>query len=164
MRKLLLALFGILATGPALAVCPLCTATMAGGLYLARQYGIDDMMTGLWVGAFILSISMWIAVKMKRRNIQNPWMYVLALVFPYAFILSIIFLTPGFHQWGNTIIGIDKLVVGVVTGSVLFWLTKLWYFRTKRNNGGHALFPFQKIVVPLVVLGLATFVYWLITR
>ena len=36
--------------------------------------------------------------------------------------------------------------------------------RIKRNNGGHALFPFQKVVMPFGGLVVMTVIFWLIIK
>jgi len=52
----------------------------------------------------------------------------------------------------------------VYTVVIAFYFGARWYVRIKRENGGHAQFAFQKVVVPLSFLLVATAVFWLITK
>lgn len=58
--------------------------------------------------------------------------------------------------------GVDQFLLGAIVGGIVFVLMELWYMRIKRNHGGHALFPFQKVVMPFVGLLLATGIFWAI--
>ena len=58
----------------------------------------------------------------------------------------------------------DQFLLGVLVGATTFILMELWYARIKRNNGGHAMFPFQKVVMPFAGLLLMTGVFWLIIK
>jgi len=55
--------------------------------------------------------------------------------------------------------GMDRFLLGVVVGTVAFWMGARWYVKIKRDNGGHARFAFQKVVVPLSFLMIATAVF-----
>lgn len=41
------------------AVCPVCTVAVGAGVGFSRYLGIDDTIAGLWIGALIVSVSMW---------------------------------------------------------------------------------------------------------
>ncbi|MDR0319703.1 MAG: hypothetical protein LBH81_03105 [Rickettsiales bacterium] len=163
MQKLFLSLIAALVPLSAYAVCPVCSVAMGGGLVFAREFGIDDVITGLWFGALTLSMAMWVANYMRRRGVQASWPYVLDLVGFYTLTFCVYFF-PGVKWGAYTLWGIDKLFLGIIVGSVLFWLSAFWYSKIKKNNGGHALFPFQKVVMPIAILGAATVIFWLITR
>ncbi|MDR2685745.1 MAG: hypothetical protein LBB23_03165 [Rickettsiales bacterium] len=164
MKKLLFAISTLclsISTLTAKAVCPVCTVAVGGGLIFAREFGIDDIISGLWAGALTLSVAMWIANYMKRRGVKASWPYVLDLVGMYALTMSV-YALPGIDFGAHTLWGVDKLLLGILTGSVVFWVSVFWYARIKKNNGGHAIFPFQKVVMPIAALSLATLIFWLI--
>ena len=61
MRKNSLYIFPIIAVGllfakKALAVCPICTVAVATGIGFSRWLGIDDTITGLWIGGLTVSL------------------------------------------------------------------------------------------------------------
>jgi len=43
----------------ALAVCPVCSIAVAGGVGLSRWLGIDDTISGIWIGGLIISLAIW---------------------------------------------------------------------------------------------------------
>jgi len=75
MKKLLL-LLGLLALfafpTPARAVCPICTVAVGAGLGISRWIGIDDSVTGVWVGGLILSSGLWMADWVKKKGWKIP--------------------------------------------------------------------------------------------
>ena len=56
-------------------MCPLCTVTVVAGLGISRLLGIDDVVSAIWIGALILSLSFvtiaWIAKKWPKLRIEN---------------------------------------------------------------------------------------------
>jgi hypothetical protein len=47
------------AARPAAAVCPVCTVAVGAGLGLAQWLGIDDVLSGVWIGGLIVSLAFW---------------------------------------------------------------------------------------------------------
>jgi hypothetical protein len=58
----------------------------------------------------------------------------------------------------------DKLFLGIVVGSAGFWMGASWYYYLKEKNGGHALFPFQKVVFPVLPLILTSIAFYFLTK
>jgi len=50
---------GLFTAQKVLAVCPLCTVAVGAGVGLSRWLGIDDVITGLWIGGLIVSLIAW---------------------------------------------------------------------------------------------------------
>ncbi len=51
----------------AYAHCPLCTTAVGVGVAVARFYGVSDLATGAWVGAFITSTALWFSKIIRKR-------------------------------------------------------------------------------------------------
>lgn len=147
----------------AMAVCPVCTVAVGAGLEGARLLGVDDVITGIWSGGLTLSLFFWTAGWLKKRGVTNFWLQIVLPFVLYYVLLACVYLMPGVTFGVNTLWGIDKFMLGVIVGTVAFWLGARWYIQIKRANGGHARFAFQKVVVPLTFLLIATAVFWLIT-
>ncbi len=168
MKKLLSPLFfALIATvfilPLAQAVCPVCTVAVGAGLEGARLLGVDDVITGIWAGGLILSLVEWTANYMRRRGIQNKIWYVLNFVVYYGILALVYFIPAGnpivrFNQ--SCIWGIDQFMLGVIIGTIVFWAMARWYLRIKEKNGGHATFPFQKVVMPFGGLLVITLIFW----
>lgn len=147
-------LFSLLAK-PVLAVCPVCIVAVGAGLGLSEYLGIDDAIAGLWIGGLLIAISIWTIDWLNRkqyklgnkkiRDILVFFLYYALTIWP---LWSQGYIGGAFHQlWG-----LDKLIVGIALGSIIFTLTNIWYLKLKKDNGGRAYFPFQKVVMPLAAL------------
>ena len=165
------ALFAAVATlmvlPAAWAVCPVCTVAVGAGLEGARLLGVEDVITGIWAGGLTVSLIAWTANYMKKRGVRNKLWYGLNIVVYYALLL-LVYCFP----LGNPIVvfgdkcmwGIDQFLLGIIAGSIVFVAMNAWYERIKKNNGGHAWFPFQKVVWPFGGLVVATALFWAIIK
>lgn len=148
----------------AMAVCPVCTVAVGAGLEGARLLGVDDVITGIWAGGLTLSLFFWTAGWLKKRGVKSAfWQIVVPFVFYYS-LLGMVYLFPSVVFGANTLWGIDKFLLGTIVGTVAFYLGARWYIKIKRDNGGHAKFAFQKVVVPLSFLLIVTVIFWFITK
>ncbi|MBO7509315.1 MAG: hypothetical protein J6T57_03515 [Alphaproteobacteria bacterium] len=153
-----------LATTVAMAVCPVCTVAVGAGLEGARLLGVDDVITGVWAGGLTLSLFLWTASWLKRHGVNNVfWGIIVPFVVYYA-LLGMVYLMPDIHFGANTLWGVDKFLLGTIVGTICFWIGARWYLGIKERNGGHARFPFQKVVMPISLLLVATVVFWFITK
>ncbi len=166
MKKILFGFISaIMASGAAFAFCPVCTVGVAAGLEGARILGVSDVITGLWAGGLMLSLAAWTESYMRRHGINNPVLILLNYVVYYG-ILALIYVLPVGHPTlrfnATTMWGVDQFLLGVVIGSLVFLAAGKWYENIKARNGGHAWFPFQKVVWPLGALIIVTLIFWAI--
>lgn len=146
------------------ALCPVCTFATGLGIGFSRKLGIDDSITGLWIGGLIASSIAWTINILTRHNIKflgrKPLialLYVIASLWPlyhYGYIGI-----PGNILWGY-----DKLVLGIIIGMVTFTFGCLWYAYQKKQHGERAQFPFQKVLMPIGLLTLMSIIFYCITR
>ena len=144
------------------AMCPICSIAVGAGIGLSRWLGIDDLITGVWVGALVVSMIEWTInwmnrknYKFKFRNITIILVYVLITLVPLYFTGIIGHLNPYF-------LFIDKLSTGVIIGALTFWLVSVWYMSIKKKNNGHAQFPFQKVIMPVGSLIIVSLIIYLL--
>ena len=166
-KYMLFAMLGIVVIGDANAVCPVCTVAVGAGLEGARLLGVEDVITGIWAGGLTLSIAAWTANWMHKHNVKNVFWYVLNFVAYYVLLAGVYFVPAGhpivkFND--NCMWGIDQFLLGAIVGTVVFFGMQKWYQKIKANNGGHAKYPFQKVVMPFTGLLIATLVFWAIIR
>ena len=133
-------------------MCPICSIGVVAGLGLSRWLKVDDSITGLWVGALLLGISLWTYAWLKRRKLEG-WL-VLVLVIIVYWLLTFL---PLYHfniinNTCKTILGINRLVFGSILGIILFGLVILF------NKKFKGLFPYQRVIIPLAVLTIASFI------
>jgi hypothetical protein len=151
----------LLSAKSALAICPVCTVAVIGGVGLSRWLGVDDTITGLWVGGFIVSMIFWTIDWLNRKNIKFPFMKIIVWIGYYVLVIIPLYEMGIMGHPFNTLWGIDKLLLGTIFGSVGFLIGVVAYPKIKEKNGGKAHFPFEKIVVaiaPLIVLSLAFYI------
>ena len=156
MKKLLLfTLYSLLFVAPAAAVCPVCTIAVGAGLEGMRLLGVDDVITGLWAGALTVSIIFWTAAFMNKKGVRSAWWYLLMAI-GYYVLLGAVYLLPDVYFGRCTLWGIDKLLLGIIVGSIAFWIGAKWHANIKKKNGGKSKFPFQKVIMPISLVVLAT--------
>lgn len=145
-------------------MCPVCTLAVGAGLGLSRWLGVDDAISGVWIGALILSSSLWFIDWLKKKypklTISHKQSLALRaqplIIIPimYAFVLLPL-------AWTGIII--DKLIVGVLIGSLAF-LLGTYLDKKIRTLNGKPLFNFQKVVFPVALLLISSLIIWIITK
>jgi hypothetical protein len=149
----------------ALAVCPICTVAVGAGLGLSRYLGIDDSLTGIWIGGLIISLTLWTIDWLKKkdfkllRNLDTKITTIIALA------IWILLTYPPLYWAGlighpfNTILGIDKLIFGSILGAIAFALG-VFGDKKVRQIRGKQLFNYQKVAFPIISLILFSLVLY----
>ena len=145
----------------AYAQCPVCIVTVGGGMILAKKLGIDDFLVSLWISGLNTAISFWLASKIKNRFLGNPIIFSLIML---GLTLSYFIFTDQTGSSANQILGLDKIIFGQSLG-LLIWLLGIFIDRYSRQlHGGKILFPYQKVVFPISILLIFTFLFKLIFK
>lgn len=150
-------------------MCPVCTVTVIAGLGISRFFGIDDTVTALWIGGFILSFSFvtiaWINKKWPK--LEKGWTSLIwkpaVIILMYLFVLIPLRMNGSVGILQNSLWGIDKIILGVAIGSLVF-LSGIWADKKIRKIRGKQLLKFQKVVLPVTSLIIASIVLYLITK
>jgi hypothetical protein len=159
-----LALTGLLWSLPAKAVCPVCTIAVVAGVGLAAEFGVDDTISGVWVGGLTLSLALWTIDWLIKKKINFRLRTFLTIAAYYLLVVVPLFFTGLMTHPANIIWGMNKLVLGIVVGSAGFYGATIWYEYLKKKNDGHAYFPYQKVAMPVGALIILSFVFYLLTR
>lgn len=147
---------------PIKAVCPVCAVAVGTGLGFSRYLGIDDTISGLWVGGLILSMSLWTADWVHKRGVKikiNVLNVVSSVIF-YAITIIPLYYSGIIGHPYNTIYGIDKLLFGTIIGSLIFLLA-LSLDKTVRRINGKQLFIYQKVAFPVLGLIIISLIFYL---
>jgi hypothetical protein len=64
----------------------------------------------------------------------------------------------------NKLWGMDRILLGMMIGSIVFFVAAVSYNQLKKNNKDHAYFPFQKVIMPLVSLIILSVIFYIITK
>jgi hypothetical protein len=146
------------------AFCPVCVVAAGAGLGFSRWLGIDDTITSLWIGGLLVAVSAWTIEWLKKKKINFKGLSFITYFAYYAMVI-IPFYTTGFigHPF-NRLWNIDKILLGIIIGSIVFYFVGAWHQYLKKKNNGHAQFPFQKVVMPLGSLFILSFIFYFITK
>ncbi|MEM5836411.1 MAG: hypothetical protein QXK48_02025 [Candidatus Aenigmatarchaeota archaeon] len=148
----------------ATATCPVCVIAVAGGLEFSRLLGIDDTITGIWIGGLLLSTSLWLANWLEKNfKLKFTKLLITLIVYSTSF-LSLYWMKAIGHPSCSKLFGIDKLLIGIIAGTIAFQFSLIVNEKIKKMNKGKVLFPFQKVIIPLVFLLVASLIFYLITR
>ena len=146
---LLLVHFYYLLPHEASAHCPLCVAGAGAGLTLSRILGIDDSITGIWLGAFIGALAFWFqkAISLKYKIPQKRSINTLIYIMFQSLTIWSFYKFDLIAKHGD-IFGYDKLTFGIIVGAITFYLADLLN-QLVRVKTKKILFPYQSIIVSI---------------
>lgn len=153
------------------AVCPVCTVLVIAGLGISRALGIDDVVTSVWIGGLILSMSFWLIDwvgkkkwldKIKDKKIIS-WINFSMIVVMYLLVLIPLKLDHSIGIRLNKLWGIDKVILGTAIGSVVF-LFGMWADKKVRKVYGKQLFDFQRVAFPVLSLIISSVIFYFVTK
>jgi len=152
----------ILFSQQAKAVCPICTVAVVAGLGLSRYLKVDDTISGLWIAGIIISSSFWASNLIWKGKSAGYKKIILTAAFYFIFLLPL-WLTGIIGHPFNTFLGVDKLIFGITTGSIIF-LFSLWADNLIREKIGKRLFAYQKVIFPVSCLLISSIIFYLLTK
>jgi len=171
MKKILIYLLSIFAVSflfaqKALAVCPICTIAVGLGVGLSRWLGIDDTISGLWIGGLTVSMITWTESWLEKKNIRFKGRIFANILGYYSLIIIPLYYSGIIGHPLNTLCacGLDKLLLGIIVGSIGFWFGASWYYYLKEKNQGRVYFPFQKVVFPISPLIILSIIFYFLTK
>ena len=136
--------------------CAVCTVAVGASLEIARNYGVDDTIVGVWAGAMLIILGYWALKWFDKKEWFFKGRDFIVLASSVAMIgfmyISELTYTP-------QVIGVfylDGFLFSTLVGALVMVYSSEFYQWMKRRNGGHAHFPFEKVVVPLVALSIAS--------
>lgn len=167
MKKIFFVLLSLglfLRASAALAVCPICTIAVGTGVGFAQWIGIDDTVSGLWIGGLTVSMIIWTINWLNKKHwIFKGYKSTIALAY-YLFIVVPLYYSGLIGHPYNILWGMDKLLIGIIIGSLVFLGSEQCYEYLKKKNNGHAHFPFEKVAFPIVALLLFSILFYFLTR
>jgi hypothetical protein len=125
-----------------------------------RMIGVDDTITGMWYGALIVSSILWTLDWLDKKNIRFGLRKMSVTVLYYLLFVGPVYLfTMVPHS--PKVLFIDRFGLGIILGGLIF-LAAVWSDKYLRSiNEGKQVVIFQKVIVPLVYLTIASIVSYL---
>jgi hypothetical protein len=131
------------------AICPLCTIAVSAGIGFGEWLGIDDSITGVWIGGLIVSLIIWTLVWLDKKKIFFIGRRTVVILLYYLALVVPLFFADIIGHPANKLWGIDKLLLGIIFGSVFFLVGVIGHFILKKNHNNISYFPFQKVILPV---------------
>jgi len=139
-------------------VCPVCTVAVAAGIGVLEAWGVNPIIIGIWFGALIVSSIMWMIDYLNRKNVHFLFRKILVIVVFYA-----IFIIPlYFWKIQGVSVMTPLLLEGVIIGTFVFILSFFANLYLKKLNDNKVLIYWQKVIVPLIFLTIASIIAHLI--
>ena len=139
---------------PALAnpACAVCTIAVGASLEIARHFGVDDSVVGVWAGAFLALLGFWLIKWFDKKGWNFKGRDFGLITFSVAMIGFMYISKLTYEPIAILIFYLDPFLFSVIVGALALIWSSDFYQWMKAKNGGHAHFPFEKVVVPVVTL------------
>ena len=145
-------------------MCQICTVAIIGGLGLSRWLKVDDTVSGVWIGALLVTIIYYSIRFLENRKIRFLGRDFLTAITYYAAAVLPLYYYDIIGHPSNRVWLIDKFLIGIIAGSLVFTLSIILYGWMKKKNGGHAHFPMEKVVVPIFSLAIISLGFYFLTK
>lgn len=154
----------LIITKQVFAVCPVCTVAVVAGLGLSRWLGVDDTVSGVWIGGLIVSSGVWLSTWLIKKNVHIPLLPLWCTALFYPFVFLPLWMGHIIGHPNNVLWGMDKLIVGTIAGTVGLVGGILLDTITRKKHNGKVLFFYQKVIFPIALLIIASLVFYGITK
>jgi hypothetical protein len=148
---------------PVEAVCPVCTIAVGAGVGISRLIGIDDSITGVWIGGLIISSGLWMADFIRKKQWKIPIPEILSILLMLLFVIPPLYWSNMIGVTNNTLLGIDKIIFGSVIGSLIFFLGVGIDKLLRLINNDKVYIYYQKVILPVLLLSIVSLILYLIT-
>ena len=140
--------------------CAVCTVAVGASLEIARQLGVDDSVVGVWAGAFLALLGYWLILWFDKKNWNFPGRDLLLMAVSLSSIGFLYVAQVTYSPEVILIFYIDPFLFSTILGALTFIYVSKFYQWMKAKNGGHAHFPFEKVVLPVAALALLSVLFY----
>ena len=150
-------IFSLLYILPAYAnpACAVCTVGVAVGLEIARNLGVDDGVIAVWAGALLALIGYWTILWFDKKGWNFKFRNSLLMILSVSMIAGVYIKDLTYSPKPILIFYMDPFLFCSILGALILIYSSVFYQWMKAKNGGHAHFPFEKVVLPIAALTIA---------
>jgi len=139
----------------------LCPLIVGGGLAIAKKLGIKDEVVGVLSGALLAIFGYWMIRFCEKRNWNFPARNFILMALSIASVgfvyINTLQYNPGLH-WN--LLYIDSFLLAALCGAASHIVGVHIYAWLKEKNGGHAHFPFEKVLIPILMDAAMCWIFW----
>ncbi|MBQ8671799.1 MAG: hypothetical protein IJ525_04675 [Alphaproteobacteria bacterium] len=137
--------------------CAVCTVGVVVGLEVARKLGVDDGVIGIWAGALLALIGYWTILWFDKKGWNFKFRNSILMLSSLALLGGVYVKDLVYTPKPILIFYIDPFLFCGIVGALILIYSSVFYQWMKAKNGGHAHFPFEKVVLPIAALALASY-------
>ena len=137
--------------------CAVCTVGVVVGLEVARKLGVDDGVIGIWAGALLALIGYWTILWFDKKGWNFKFRNSILMLSSLALLGGVYIKDLVYTPKPILIFYIDPFLFCGIVGALILIYSSVFYQWMKAKNGGHAHFPFEKVVLPIAALALASY-------
>jgi len=141
-------------------MCPVCTVAVGAGIGLSRWLGVDDLVSGLLIGGLLVSLIGMTFLWLNKKNLKNNLLRLLIISLYYFFTIGPLYWTKVIGNPCNHIWGLDRIIWGIIIGSAVFLVSYGFHLWLKKKNNHKVFFLFQKVVIPVIFLLIASLIIY----
>ena len=163
MQKLLLSLIILLSSATksfANPACAVCTVAVGAFLEIARRAGVDESVVGVWAGAMLALMGYWLIIWFDKKNWRFYGRDFILIASSVAMIGFMYIKEIEYNPTDILVFWIDPFLFSVILGALGLIYSSAFYQWMKKRNGGHAHYPFEKVVVPVLALVLLSVLFY----
>lgn len=135
--------------------CAVCTVGVAVGLEVARNLGVDDGVIAVWAGALLALIGYWTILWFDKKGWNFKFRNQLLMILSLSMVGGVYIKDLTYTPKPILIFYIDPFLFCAICGALILVYVSVFYQWMKAKNGGHAHFPFEKVVLPILALCIA---------
>lgn len=132
--------------------CAVCTIAVGASLGIARKLGFDDNIVGLWMGAFLTLVGYWAILWFDKKQWNFRGRNILLMLLSIASVGVVYLKTLVYQPQPILFLYLDPFLFSVLLGATALFGSNKLYQWMKQRHGGHAHFPFEKVVLPVGIL------------
>lgn len=136
--------------------CAVCTIAVGASLEIARRFGVDDSVIGIWAGAFLTLVGFWTIKWFDKKGWNFKGRDFTIIAVSVAMIGFMYVSELPYDPKPILFLYIDPFLFSTIIGALVLIWSSDFYQWMKAKNGGHAHFPFEKVVVPVAALALVS--------
>ncbi len=136
--------------------CIVCTFAIGASLSISRFLGVADNVIAIWLGAILALLGYWTILWFDKKNWNFPCRNYLLMLLSLALVSGVYIKDLTYMPKIIGFLYIDVFLFWTIVGSLIYILSQKLYEFMKRKNNGHAHFPFEKVVLPVTLLLIAS--------